>query len=104
MLFIKVMFVYPKVITQVIVTCTLRKRTKLLFLQLAYSTATLISAYSVIFQWCPKFGVWLGFLMQLAWIHYWCITGQVGIILLDLGLLLIYILKLIFDMKGVNVK
>ena len=42
--------------------------------------------------------------MQVLWIHYWCITGQVGIILLDLGLLLIYILKLIFDMKGVNVK
>ena len=72
----------------------------MIFLQLAYSIATLISAYSVIFQWYPKFGVWLGFLMQVAWIHYWCITGQLGIILLDLGLLLIYILRLIRYLKG----
>jgi hypothetical protein len=72
----------------------------MIFLQLAYSIATLISAYSVIFQWYPKFGVWLGFFMQVAWIHYWCITGQLGIILLDLGLLLIYILRLIRYLKG----
>ena len=38
--------------------------------------------------------------MQVLWIHYWSITGQLGIIVLDVGLLLIYILRLIFDMKG----
>mgnify|MGYP003661289024 CR=1 FL=1 len=76
----------------------------LLLLQLAYSIATLISAYSVIFQWYPKFGVWLGFLMQVAWIHYWCITGQLGIIFLDLGLLFLYLLKLILDRRSMHVK
>ena len=76
----------------------------MIFLQLAYSITTLISAYSVIFQWYPKFGVWLGFLMQVAWIHYWCITGQIGIIFLDLGLLFLYLLKLILDRRSMHVK
>ena len=76
----------------------------MIFLQLAYSITTLISAYSVIFQWYPKFGVWLGFLMQVAWIHYWCITGQLGIIFLDLGLLFLYLLKLILDRSSMHVK
>tara|TARA_B110000902_G_C14080617_1_gene502974 strand:- start:170 stop:421 length:252 start_codon:yes stop_codon:yes gene_type:complete len=76
----------------------------MIFLQLAYSITTLISAYSVIFQWYPKFGVWLGFLMQVAWIHYWCITGQLGIIFLDLGLLFLYLLKLILDRRSMHVK
>lgn len=76
----------------------------MIFLQLAYSMTTLLSAYSVIFQWYPKFGVWLGFLMQVAWIHYWCITGQLGIIFLDLGLLFLYLLKLILDRRSMHVK
>jgi len=76
----------------------------LLLLQLVYSITTLLSAYSVIFQWYPKFGVWLGFLMQVAWIHYWCITGQIGIIFLDLGLLFLYLLKLILDRRSMHVK
>lgn len=63
--------------------------------QISYSIATLISAYSVVFQWMPRVGVLLGFFMQFAWVHYWYTTGQMGIIILDSGILLIYVLRLI---------
>jgi len=62
----------------------------MLYIELIYSTLTLISAYTVVFQFYPVFGVFLGAFMQMAWIHLWTVTGQTGIILLDLGLLGIY--------------
>jgi hypothetical protein len=62
----------------------------MLYIELIYSTLTLISAYTVVFQFYPVFGVFLGAFMQIAWIHLWTVTGQTGIILLDLGLLGIY--------------
>ena len=67
----------------------------MLLVQFSYSVATLISAYSVVFQWSPRVGVLLGFFMQFAWVHYWYTTGQIGIILLDAGILIIYIMRLI---------
>mgnify|MGYP001267808406 FL=1 len=62
----------------------------MLYIELIYSFLTLVSAYTVVFQFYPVFGVFLGAFMQLAWIHLWTVTGQTGIILLDLGLLGIY--------------
>ena len=62
----------------------------MLYIELIYSVLTLISAYTVVFQFYPVFGVFLGAFMQIAWIHLWTVTGQTGIILLDLGLLGIY--------------
>jgi len=62
----------------------------MLYIELIYSFLTLVSAYTVVFQFYPVFGVFLGAVMQLAWIHLWTVTGQTGIILLDLGLLGIY--------------
>ena len=62
----------------------------MIYIELIYSTLTLISAYTVVFQFYPVFGVFLGAFMQMAWIHLWTVTGQTGIILLDLGLLGIY--------------
>ena len=62
----------------------------MLYIELIYSFLTLVSAYTVVFQFYPVFGVFLGAFMQIAWIHLWTVTGQTGIILLDLGLLGIY--------------
>jgi hypothetical protein len=67
----------------------------MIIVQISYSIATLISAYSVVFQYMPRVGVLLGFFMQFAWVHYWYTTGQLGIIILDSGILLIYVLRLI---------
>ena len=62
----------------------------MLYIELIYSFLTLVSAYTVVFQVYPNFGVFLGAFMQIAWIHLWTVTGQFGIILLDFGLLGIY--------------
>jgi hypothetical protein len=62
--------------------------------ELSFSIVTLLSAYSVVFQYLPRAGVLLGFFMQFAWCYYWWATGQVGIILLDAGILGIYIMRL----------
>ena len=67
----------------------------MLYIELLYSILTLISAYTVVFQFYPVFGVFLGAFMQLAWIHLWTVTGQFGIILLDFGLLGIFTMKII---------
>jgi hypothetical protein len=67
----------------------------MLAIEISYSISTLISAYSVVFQWWPRIGVLLGFFMQFLWVHYWYTTGQLGIILLDMGILIIYVLRLV---------
>jgi len=43
----------------------------------------------------PRVGVLLGFFMQFMWVHYWYTTGQLGIILLDIGILFIYTTRLV---------
>ena len=65
------------------------------YIELIYSILTLISAFTVVFQFYPTFGVFLGAFMQIAWIHLWTFTGQFGIILLDFGLLSVYAVKII---------
>ena len=60
------------------------------FIEFLYSALTLISAYTVVFQFYPVVGVILGAVMQLLWIHLWTVTGQFGIIFLDVGLLILY--------------
>jgi hypothetical protein len=72
----------------------------MLYIELIYSFLTLVSAYTVVFQFYPVFGVFLGAFMQLAWIHLWTVTGQFGIILLDFGLLGVYGLKIVEIIKG----
>ena len=63
--------------------------------EIAYSLTSLLSAYCVIFQWRHRFGVLLGWVMQIHWIHFWVLTGQEGIIILDLGILLFCAIKYI---------
>lgn len=65
----------------------------LMLIEVAYSLGSLMSAFCIIFQWKPCFGVLLGVVMQLLWIHYWVFTGQEGIILLDGGILLFCTIK-----------
>ena len=72
----------------------------MLYIELIYSILTLISAFTVVFQFYPTFGVLLGAFMQIAWIHLWTVTGQFGIILLDFGLLCIFGLRIIEIIKG----
>ncbi len=67
----------------------------MLYIELIYSILTLISAFTVVFQFYPTFGVLLGAVMQIAWIHLWTVTGQFGIILLDFGLLCIFGMRII---------
>lgn len=71
----------------------------MLYIELIYSILTLISAFTVVFQFYPTFGVLLGAFMQMAWIHLWTVTGQFGIILLDFGLLCIFGLRIIEIIK-----
>ena len=66
----------------------------MIYIELIYSFLTLISAYTVVFQFYPVFGVFLGAIMQFLWIHFWTVTGQEGIILLDFGLLGIYAMRI----------
>ena len=66
----------------------------MIYIELIYSFLTLVSAFTVVFQVYPTFGVFLGAFMQVAWIHLWTVTGQFGIIVLDLGLLGIYGLRI----------
>jgi hypothetical protein len=66
-----------------------------LYIELIYSILTLISAFTVVFQFYPTFGVFLGAFMQVAWIHLWTVTGQFGIILLDFGLLCVFGMRII---------
>jgi len=75
------------------------KNYTVLYIELLYSILTLISAYTVVFQFYPVFGVFLGAFMQIAWIHLWTVTGQIGIILLDMGLLGIYAMRIINIMQ-----
>ena len=72
----------------------------MLYIELIYSILTLISAFTVVFQFYPTFGIFLGAFMQIAWIHLWTFTGQFGIILLDFGLLCIFGLRIIEIIKG----
>ena len=69
------------------------------FIEFLYSVLTLISAYTVVFQFYPVFGVILGAVMQLLWIHLWTVTGQLGIIFLDVGLLALYFGKIVDILK-----
>ena len=71
----------------------------MIYIELIYSILTLISAFTVVFQFYPTFGVLLGAFMQMAWIHLWTVTGQFGIILLDFGLLCIFGLRIIEIIK-----
>ena len=56
--------------------------------EIAYSIMSLLSAFCVIFVWHHRFGVLLGMVMQVMWIHFWLTTGQEGIIILDAGILI----------------
>ena len=81
-------------------TRTLRKEIDYMFyIELLYSILTLISAYTVVFQFYPVFGVILGAVMQLLWIHLWTVTGQLGIIFLDVGLLALYFGRIVDILK-----
>ncbi len=72
----------------------------MIYIELIYSVLTLISAYTVVFQFYPVFGVFLGAFMQIVWIHLWTVTGQFGIILLDFGLLGVFTMKIINITRG----
>ncbi len=72
----------------------------MLYIELIYSFLTLVSAYTVVFQFYPVFGVFLGAFMQIVWIHLWTVTGQFGIILLDFGLLGVFTMKIINITRG----
>jgi len=61
--------------------------------EIAYSLSSLLSAVCIIFVWNHRFGVLLGSVMQFIWIHYWLVTGQEGIIILDLGILIFCLIK-----------
>ena len=81
-------------------TRTFREEIDFMFyLELLYSILTLISAYAVVFQFYPVFGVILGAVMQLLWIHLWTVTGQIGIIFLDVGLLFLYFGRIVDILK-----
>ena len=69
------------------------------YIELLYSILTLISAYAVVFQFYPVLGVILGAVMQLLWIHLWTVTGQIGIIFLDVGLLFLYFGRIVDILK-----
>ena len=69
------------------------------YIELLYSILTLISAYAVVFQFYPVLGVILGSVMQLLWIHLWTVTGQIGIIFLDVGLLFLYFGRIVDILK-----
>ena len=69
------------------------------YIELLYSILTLISAYAVVFQFYPVIGVILGAVMQLLWIHLWTVTGQIGIIFLDVGLLFLYFGRIVDILK-----
>tara|TARA_R110000803_G_scaffold15680_6_gene43170 strand:+ start:858 stop:1079 length:222 start_codon:yes stop_codon:yes gene_type:complete len=68
--------------------------------EVGYSLASLLSAFCVVFQWQHRFGVLLGFVMQIAWIHYWSLTGQQGIIILDGGILICCGVKYVSYWRG----
>jgi len=74
----------------------------MLQVEIAYSLASLLSCFCVIFLWQHRFGVLLGWVMQFAWIHYWIITGQEGIILLDGGILIFCGVKYYQYIRGEN--
>ena len=80
-------------------TRTLREEKNMFYIEFLYSILTLISAYAVVFQFYPVFGVLLGAVMQLLWIHLWTVTGQLGIIFLDVGLLALYFGKIVDILK-----
>jgi len=80
-------------------TRTLREEKNMFYIEFLYSILTLISAYAVVFQFYPVFGVLLGAVMQLLWIHLWTVTGQLGIIFLDVGLLILYFGRIVDILK-----
>ena len=80
-------------------TRTLREEKNMFYIEFLYSILTLISAYAVVFQFYPVFGIILGAVMQLLWIHLWTVTGQFGIIFLDVGLLILYFGRIVDILK-----
>ena len=80
-------------------TRTFREEKNMFYIEFLYSILTLISAYAVVFQFYPVFGVILGAVMQLLWIHLWTVTGQFGIIFLDVGLLILYFGRIVDILK-----
>ena len=80
-------------------TRALWKEKNMFFIEFIYSVLTLISAYTDVLQFYPIFGVILGAVMQLLWIHLWTVTGQFGIIFLDVGLLILYFGRIVDILK-----
>ena len=58
--------------------------------EVIFSSITLISIWMVTHPETLRVGMFLGLVMQAVWILWWLHTGQEGIILLDLGILIIY--------------
>jgi hypothetical protein len=69
----------------------------MLWIELAMSTVTLYSIWLVCYGHLLP-GISLGILLQFFWITLWIVTAQQGIILLDFGILGIYI-KRIHDLR-----
>lgn len=59
-------------------------------IEVVLSCLTLISIWMVTNPSTLRLGMLMGLVMQAAWILWWVHTGQEGIILLDLGILIIY--------------
>jgi hypothetical protein len=69
----------------------------MLWIELAMSTITLYSIWLVCYgRLLP--GISLGILLQFFWITLWIVTDQAGIVLLDLGILCVYV-KRIYDLR-----
>lgn len=59
-------------------------------IEIIFSFATLCSIWMVTHAETLRSGMVFGLFMQCMWIGWWVHTGQEGIIVLDLGILLIY--------------
>ena len=73
----------------------------MLWIELALSTATLLSIWMITNR--KRGGVRCGLGLQLIWLYYWIfVTQQYGFILIDFGILFIYADRLIKNYKQKN--
>ena len=73
----------------------------MLWIELALSTATLLSIWMITNR--KRGGVRCGLGLQLIWLYYWIfVTRQYGFILIDFGIVFIYADRLIKNYKQKN--
>jgi hypothetical protein len=72
----------------------------MIWIELTLSSLTLVSIWMITNR--KPGGVWLGLILQFCWVAMWLFLGTYGFILIDCGIIGIYIQRLLLNYKIKN--